>query len=117
MIEQEAVIEDNNNPQRERTLTRSSRMSRQSPSTGRPLSPLRLRRGSGTGSSSTASPMLRTTRASRTPASRTTAKPAATNQALLLASGSKRILMTDYSTEERLNEYAESNLDLLIKLD
>ena len=25
--------------------------------------------------------------------------------------------MKDYSTEERLNEYANSNLDLLIKLD
>ena len=68
-------------------------------------------------SSSTASPTLRTTIASRTPASRTTSKQAATNPALLLASGSKRKLMTDYSTEERLNEYADSNLDLLIKLD
>ena len=39
VIEQEEVIEDKNNPQRGRILTRSSSMSRQPPPTGGPMSP------------------------------------------------------------------------------
>ena len=47
VIEQEAVIEDSNKSQRGRTLTRSSRRLRQSQSTGRQKSPLKIRISSG----------------------------------------------------------------------
>ena len=65
----------------------------------------------------TASPTLKTTIANKTPASRTTSKQVGTNSALLLVLGSKRKLMNDYSMEEGLTEYADSNLDLLLKID
>ena len=79
----ETDTKDRNNLPRGRTLMKALRRSRQSPYSVRPQSPLRVRRSSGAGSSSTASPTLRRITVSRTPARRTTSKQVATNSGLL----------------------------------
>ena len=112
VINREDKLEINNKIQGGGTPTRSSRRLRESTTAGRQRSPLRLRSSSGTSSSTTSSPRLRTNARSRTPGSKQTAP----NPALLLVSSSKRKLMEDYSREEKLSEYAESNLDLLLKI-
>ena len=80
------------------TQTRSSKRLKESNTVGRQRSPLRLRACSGTSSSTTSSPRLRTTTRGRTPGGKQTAP----NKALLLVSGSKCKLMADYSREEKL---------------
>ena len=60
VINREDKLEMNNKIQGGRTPTRSSRRLRESTTTGRQRSPLRLRSSSGTNSSTTSSPTLRT---------------------------------------------------------
>ena len=112
MSKREDNLDVNDKNQGGGTPTRSSKRLKESNTVSRQRSPLRLRTGSGTSSSTTSSPRLRTTARSRTPGGKQTAP----NKALLLVSSSKRKLMADYSREEKLNEYAETNLDLLLKI-